>query len=85
MRDSLPETIAEITPALLTETLRRATPGLIVEDVTITDVVVDRGVVHGWHNPGPDVARMLVVNIDALPVPRADGAQDISAITAPTS
>jgi quercetin dioxygenase-like cupin family protein len=32
------------------------------------DVVVDRGVVHGWRNKGPEVARMLVVLIDAAPV-----------------
>jgi len=32
------------------------------------DVVVDRGVIHAWRNKGPDVARMLVVNVDAEPV-----------------
>ena len=36
------------------------------------DLIVDRGVVHGWRNRGPQVARMLFVNIDALPV--GDGA-----------
>lgn len=32
------------------------------------DLVVDRGIRHGWRNRGPEVARMLFVNIDALPV-----------------
>lgn len=36
------------------------------------DLIVDRGVVHGWRNRGPEVARMLFVNIDAIPV--GDGA-----------
>ncbi|HMO74629.1 MAG TPA: cupin domain-containing protein [Sphingopyxis sp.] len=36
------------------------------------DLVVDRGILHGWRNRGPEVARMLFVNIDALPV--GDGA-----------
>lgn len=36
------------------------------------DVIVDRGVVHGWRNKGPEVVRMLVVTVDAAPV--GDGA-----------
>ena len=37
MQDFLPESIAQITPAWLTEMLEPATPGLIVDDVTVTD------------------------------------------------
>jgi len=32
------------------------------------DLIVDRGVLHGWRNPGPGPAKMLFVNIDAAPV-----------------
>src|SRR3546814_12708345 len=32
------------------------------------DLIVDRGVLHGWPNPGPGPAKMLFVNIDAAPV-----------------
>lgn len=32
------------------------------------DLIVDRGVLHGWRNPGPGSAKMLFVNIDAAPV-----------------
>ena len=32
------------------------------------DVVVNRGNLHAWHNKGPEVARMLVINVDAAPV-----------------
>jgi Ecdysteroid kinase-like family len=39
VQTSLPESIAEITPSWLTETLQRANPGLIVTDVASTDVV----------------------------------------------
>jgi hypothetical protein len=39
MRNSFPESITDISPAWLTETLRRGAPGLIVDDVAITDVV----------------------------------------------
>ena len=31
------------------------------------DVVINRGNLHGWRNSGPAVARILVVNVDALP------------------
>jgi mannose-6-phosphate isomerase-like protein (cupin superfamily) len=37
-------------------------------EVGVGDVVVDRGVIHGWRNKGPEVARMLVVTVDAKPV-----------------
>jgi hypothetical protein len=39
MQSSLPESLEEITPDWLTETLQPSAPGLIVHDVTITDVV----------------------------------------------
>lgn len=32
------------------------------------DVVIDRGIIHGWRNKGSEVARMLVVTVDAAPV-----------------
>jgi mannose-6-phosphate isomerase-like protein (cupin superfamily) len=32
------------------------------------DIVVNRGNVHAWRNKGPEVARMVVVNVDAAPV-----------------
>lgn len=29
---------------------------------------VDRGVPHAWRNRGPEIAKMIFVNIDAVPV-----------------
>lgn len=34
------------------------------------DVIVDRGIIHGWRNRAPETARMLFVNVDAEPVGR---------------
>lgn len=39
MQSSLPGSLEEITPGWLTETLQLSAPGLIVHDVTVTDVV----------------------------------------------
>ena len=32
------------------------------------DLIVDRGVIHGWRNDGSEVAKMVSVNVPALPV-----------------
>jgi mannose-6-phosphate isomerase-like protein (cupin superfamily) len=32
------------------------------------DLIVDRGVIHGWRNDGSEVARMVSVTVPALPV-----------------
>ncbi len=32
------------------------------------DVMVQRGTYHAWHNPGPDVCRMVFVLVDAQPL-----------------
>jgi mannose-6-phosphate isomerase-like protein (cupin superfamily) len=32
------------------------------------DLIVDRGVIHGWRNDGTEVAKMVSVNVPALPV-----------------
>ena len=37
-------------------------------EVAAGDVVVNRGNIHAWRNKGPEVARMVVVNVDAAPV-----------------
>ncbi len=37
-------------------------------DAVAGDIVIDRGVIHGWRNKGPDHARMLVVIIGAEPL-----------------
>jgi len=37
-------------------------------EVAPGDVVINRGNIHAWQNKGPEVARMVVVNVDAAPV-----------------
>jgi hypothetical protein len=37
-------------------------------DLVPGDLIVDRGVLHAWRNRGPEIAKMIFVNIDAAPV-----------------
>lgn len=37
-------------------------------DLVPGDLIVDRGVPHAWRNHGPEIAKMIFVNIDAVPV-----------------
>lgn len=50
----------------------RGTVSLYVDDGEVEagpgDVIIDRGIIHAWRNKGPEIVRMLVVNVDAAPV-----------------